>query len=135
MMLTHRPFRDGSPVDSDHVSAYLALELATHAFNDALAHATAGQVGEQDVMIAHITSNYSRELLVGEAEVEVTVEKIGRTSISLDVTIEQFGQRAAVTSFVLVRVLDGRACPLTDAERGAIESSLQKPSPGVRTES
>lgn len=122
MPLTHRPARDGSTVDAAHVPAYLALELASEAWGDALADASAGVLTEIDVMIVNVGSDFSRELLVGEAEVEVEVTKIGRSSLTARVAIAQGGHRAAVATFVFVRVTDGRAVALTDDERDSIAS-------------
>lgn len=120
MPLTHRPARDGSIIDAAHVPAYLALEIASQAWADAIAHASAGTLTALDVMIVNITSNFSRELLVGTVDVEVCATRIGTSSLTVDVAIDQGRERAAVATFTLVRVVDGRACPLTEAERESI---------------
>ena len=120
--LTHRPARDGSAVEAAHVPAYLALELASQAWADALSHASARRFTAMDVMIVNVTSNFSRELLVGIADVEVSVAKVGRSSFSVDVAIDQHGERAALASFTLVRVVDGSASALTDDHRRVLDT-------------
>lgn len=120
MPLTHRPTRDGLIVDAAHVPAYLALELASQAWADALAVTSAGVLDATDVMIVHVTSDFSRELLTGDVDVEVVLTKIGRSSLTARVSIDQDGNHAALATFVLVRVAHGRAVALTDTERESV---------------
>ena len=118
--ITHRPERDGSAVAYDHVPAYLALEMASEAWSDALTHACGEILQAVDVMIVNITSNFSRELLVGIADFDVTVTKIGRTSLVLEVVIAQRGEQSTHAVFTVARVVEGRSQPLTDEQRAAL---------------
>ncbi|WP_084727303.1 hotdog domain-containing protein [Rhodococcoides yunnanense] len=121
--LTHRPTREGTIVDDAHVPAYLALELATEAWASALHHASAGAFTAREVVIVNVASDFSRELLVGTVDVEVVVKRVGRSSVVVEVGIEQDGVRAAVASFTLVHVVDGVARPFTHAQRRILEVS------------
>ncbi|WP_255122665.1 thioesterase family protein [Rhodococcus sp. 14-2470-1b] len=131
MQLTHRPARDGSTVDAAHVPAYLALELASQAWADALSHASDGRLTALDVMVVNVTADFSRELFTGGVDVDVTATDVGRTSITVRVAIEQGGERAAVATFVLVHVVDGRAERLTDEQRAFVAPSGPHPSRGA----
>nr|WP_256985287.1 hotdog domain-containing protein [Rhodococcus sp. 06-1059B-a] len=131
MPLTHRPARDGASVDGAHVPAYLALELASQAWADALSHVSDGRLTALDVMVVNVTADFSRELFTGVAEVDVVATKVGRTSITVRVAIEQGGERAAVSTFVLVHVVDGRAERLSDEQRAFLTPSDSHPTRGA----
>ncbi len=126
MALSHHPARDGTRIEIDHVPAYLALELASHAWAEALAAASNSLVTAAEVMVVHISSDFSRELFVGSADVQVVVTRLGVSSLVVDVSIFQNDVRAAVASFTLVRVVDGSSSPLTDAERASIASLVSE---------
>lgn len=72
--------------------------------------------------VVHVTSDFSHELFVGEATVEVTVQRIGTSSMTLLLTLSQDGRQAAVMTAVLARVdpLRLRSVPLTAAQRSAL---------------
>ncbi|MDJ0392878.1 hotdog domain-containing protein [Rhodococcus sp. G-MC3] len=122
MALSHRPARDGTLIEVAHVPAYLALELATEAWAGALLEVSERVITAANVMIVNISSNFSRELLVGSVDVEVAVTRVGTSSLVLEVSIFQADIRSAVAAFTVVRVVDGAACPLTDAQRASIAS-------------
>lgn len=89
--LTHRPMRDGPAVSNAHVPAFLALEVAGYAWNDALAEVSGGELTAADVVIVNIDANFSRELLVGEADFYVSLRRIGRTSFTLETSRSRTG--------------------------------------------
>ncbi|WP_045842087.1 hypothetical protein [Rhodococcus sp. PML026] len=112
--LTHRPMRDGSAVSNAHVPAFLALEVAGYAWNDALAEVSGGELTAADVVIVNIDANFSRELLVGEADFYVSLRRIGRTSFTLETSIGQGGTIASVATFTVAYIRDGAPAPLSD---------------------
>lgn len=111
-LLTHRPMRDGSLVDRAHVPAFLAIEVAGYAWDDALRAVSAGELSAAAVVIVNVDANFSRELLVGDAQFFVSLRKIGRTSFVLETAIEQGGNIGAVATFALVHIVDGKPAPL-----------------------
>lgn len=125
--LTHRPMRNGSAVEAAHVPAYLALELASQAWTNAVADSSEGLLTATQLVIVNITSNFSRELLVGTADVEVVLKRVGRSSLTVDVAIDQESERAAVATFTLVHVVGGVAHPLSDEQRGSLASLVEDP--------
>lgn len=84
MVLSHRPTREGSTVTEAHVPAYLASELATTAFADALPYVSDGVLEGEDVVIAHLEASFGRELVVGD--VDVVLRKVGRSFLDIEVT-------------------------------------------------
>ncbi|MCZ4278773.1 acyl-CoA thioesterase [Rhodococcoides yunnanense] len=123
MTLSHRPTRAGSIVTETHVPAYLALELATTAFAEALPDLTGGMFEGEDVVIAHLEASFGRELLVGDVDVDVALRKIGRTSLEIEVTIEQTDHPAGPIRFrfVLVHVVNGRSATIPSELREVLE--------------
>jgi acyl-CoA thioesterase FadM len=125
MTLSHRPTREGVAVTEAHVPAYLALEVATTAFADALPHVTDGLLQATDVVIAHLEASFSRELLVGNVDVNVLLRKVGRTSLGIEVALEQNGVVAGSITLVLVHVVDGRSAPIPSELRAILVELIQ----------
>ena len=120
--LTHRPERDGTVIDMVHVPAYLAFEFASYAWGIALFESSGGTVTAGNMMVVHVDADFGRELLTGFADVEVVLSKLGRSSLTLDVSIHQNSVQAASMSFTLVRVEDGASQALSDTEIESLES-------------
>lgn len=92
-----------------HVPHYCALETATRVWNRVMADALDGTFDPiTDIAVVNVNSNFSSELFAEDATVVVEVAKIGTTSVTLGVGIEQGGIRAADMSVTLVQVGDGR---------------------------
>lgn len=92
-----------------HVPHYCALEAATHVWNRVLVDAFDGELDPvTDIALVNVNSNFAGELFTEDAEIEVTVAKVGTTSVTLRVEIVQGGTRAADLSVTLVQVADGR---------------------------
>lgn len=122
--MTHRPLRDGTPVTNNHVPYYLALEVMSDAWAIAIFTACAGVMAPNELGVVHVTSDFARELFVGEATVDVTLQKLGTTSMTLLLTLSQDGHQAAVMTAVLARVdpLRLKSVPFTPAQRAALET-------------
>ncbi|MGU3436041.1 hotdog domain-containing protein [Actinomycetes bacterium M1A6_2h] len=118
--LTHRPERDGSVTDVRHVPATLAIEFASTAWARALYECSEGALSAMDVMVVNISADFSRELLTGTADASVVVTRIGNSSLTLDVLIDQDGERCARVGHTLVRVKSGVSHPLTEAEKALL---------------
>ncbi|MFE5786294.1 MULTISPECIES: hypothetical protein [Rhodococcus] len=114
--LTHRPTRDGLPVDRAHVPAFLAIEVAGYAWDDALREASGGKLSAADVVIVNVDANFSCELLVGDAQFFVSLRRIGRTSFVLETSIAQAGSIAAVATFTVAHIADGAPSPLSSRQ-------------------
>lgn len=122
--LTHRPDRDGSPVASRHVPYFLAAEVMALAWGQTLTDLGPGVLTARDVAVVNVHFDFSRELFTGTATVHVEIAKVGTSSITFRLALEQDGQQAA-TGVTTVAQTDEdrlRAVPLTDAQRAALEA-------------
>jgi acyl-CoA thioesterase FadM len=119
--------RDGRPVPTNHVPYYLAHEAMSDAWNRAIFTACEGVMAPNELGVVHVSSDFSRELFVGEVSIEVHVEQLGNSSITVKLALAQYDRPAATMTAVLARVdpLRQHSVPLTDAQRSALET-LQK---------
>lgn len=126
MPITNRPERDGSTLDSNHVTHYVAIEVAADAWAIALAEACADLLGPSDLAVVHVDCDFERELFVGEVDVEVTLVDVGSSSLRFAIDLSQAGRHAGTVRTVLCRVGPHRihSVPLSDAQRAALESLL-----------
>jgi len=132
LVAAHPPARDGRPVTSTHVPFYLALELASDAWAMTLGEHCADLLSPMDMAVVNVTSNFRRELFVGEIAVEVSLKRIGSSSVTF--LLELFQAGYSVVDFVVVQVDVPRlhAVPLTPAQRVALQTI---PASRGRTES
>ncbi|GGG02190.1 hypothetical protein GCM10007304_15210 [Rhodococcoides trifolii] len=127
--LTHRPERDGSVTEARHVPATLAVEFASTAWAQALYECSRGALSAMDVMVVHISADFSRELLTGTADASVVVTRIGTSSVTLDVFVDQGGERCARVRHTLVRVKNGVSHPWGESEKallGGLEVEMER---------
>ena len=110
-----------------HVNHARALAYLEDARIALLAAAASGgtDLGVSGVILAHLEVDYVREVHVASEplEVEVWVERVGRSSIALAYSLRQDGEEALRGSTVLV-AFDygaGKSRTLTDAERASLE--------------
>jgi acyl-CoA thioesterase FadM len=122
--MTHRPSRDGTPVATTHVPYYLALEVMSDAWAIAIFTACDGVMQPNELGVVHVTCDFGRELFVGEATVDVSLQSLGTSSMTLSLTLSQHGHQAAAMTAVLARVdpLRLTSVPLTPAQRTALET-------------
>ncbi|WP_141216169.1 MULTISPECIES: hypothetical protein [Nocardiaceae] len=125
MSLSHRPTREGSTITEAHVPAYLALELATTAYADALSHFTNGLLTGEDVVIAQIEASFGHELLVGNVDVDVVLRNVGRSSLGMEVTLAQNAYPRSSFAFELVHLVDGRSAAIPGKPRDILESLMK----------
>jgi acyl-CoA thioester hydrolase len=110
-----------------HVNHARALAYLEDARIALLAAAASGgtDLGVSGVILAHLEVDYVREVHVAmdPIEVEVWVERIGRSSVAIGYSMRQDGEEALRASTVLV-AFDysvGKSRGLTDAERASLE--------------
>lgn len=122
MPLTHRPDRDGSAVRSRHVPYYLALEVMALAWAQLLDEVGGGVLRAGDVGVVHVEFDFSRELFVGEADVDAEVVAVGRSSVAFSLVMHQEGRLAATGRTVVARTDQTRehSLPLTEEQREAL---------------
>jgi acyl-CoA thioesterase FadM len=127
--LTHRPTRDGQPVRGNHVPYYLALEMVSEAWGRAIVDFCGAALSPMDLAVVGVTSDFWRELFVGDAEVDVALDRIGTSSVTFRCRLSQDGEQAATVTAVLCRVNAGRtkSVPLSEAQRTALEPLLVVP--------
>jgi acyl-CoA thioesterase FadM len=126
MMITHRPERDGSIIESNHVPYYLALEYAADAWGTALVDTCGGLLGPRDLAVVHADCDFRHELFIGEVDLDVTLVKLGASSLRWHVELAQEGRHAGTVVAVVCRVDDDRvtAVPLSAEQRRALETLL-----------
>jgi acyl-CoA thioesterase FadM len=126
MTMSHRPGREGEPARDGHVPAYLAAEYLTEAYHLALAHWCGRVVTPHEMAIVHLDADFQREVFVGVAEFEVDLTRLGRTSITLAITLRQSGADAVAARMVLAHVAEGRSgsSPFADGQRALLEAAL-----------
>lgn len=124
LVAAHPPARDGQPVTSNHVPFYLALELAADAWEKTLGEHCGDLLSPTDMAVVNVTSNFRHELFVGEIGVEVTLKRIGNSSVTFLLELFQSGRSAGTVDFVVVQVDLPRlhAVPLTPAQRAALQA-------------
>jgi acyl-CoA thioesterase FadM len=121
--MTHRPERDGTVSQSSHSPFYLPLELATYAWVSMLDLAGDEELTAGHFAVVNLTADYHREIHIGEATYDVTLERIGNSSITLAIDVVQAGEQAATIRVVQVKV-DGERVhptPFTPKQRECLE--------------
>jgi acyl-CoA thioesterase FadM len=124
LVVTHPPPRDGPPVTSRHVPFYLALEAAADAWAMTLGEHCGDLLSPMAMAVVNVTSNFRRELFVGEIAVEVSLKRIGTSSVTFLLELFQGGHAAGIVDFVVVQVdfLRVHPVPLTPAQRAALQT-------------
>lgn len=112
---------NGEP--TDHIAAYMVMELATRAWIRFLTDGTAGIFDSENTAAVTTTTNFRSELLAGDIDVDLALRKIGNTSITLSFELGKDGMVCASGSVVLAKVGAGRrhSVPINAAERTALE--------------
>lgn len=121
--LTHRPTRDGQQVTSAHVPFYLAMEMMAEAWGRAVNGACDGVLQAGDLGVVHVTSDFGREVFVGEAVIDVTLQHIGTSSLTFQLRLTQADELAVRTTAVVAQVDPSRkyAVPFSIEQRAALE--------------
>jgi acyl-CoA thioesterase FadM len=119
----HRPSREGTTPSSRHVPFYLALETAADAWLSALEKYCAPAITPADLAVVHVSSDFRRELFIGELAVDVAVAEIRTRSFVVRATLEQYGTAAGdvEVTFALVENSRTSAVPMTAAQRAVLE--------------
>ncbi len=130
LAMSHRPAREGEPQPQGHVPAYLAMEYLTEAYHCALDQWCKDALTPREMAIVHLDADFRREVFVGDGEFDVLAVRVGRTSLTLEITMRQAGADAVVATMVLAHVSPGRAgsSPFREDQRALLEAALE-PSP------
>ncbi|MFC0453597.1 acyl-CoA thioesterase [Rhodococcus jostii] len=110
---------------SRHVPFYCAHEAAGAAWSRALVEACGDLLDPvTQIAVVNVVSNFGRELFTGDADVTVTLDRIGGTSLTLRITLEQDGVQAAELTVVLVHLDSSRlsSAPWSPAQIDALET-------------
>lgn len=128
MVMSHRPAREGEPVRNTHVPAYLAMEYLTEAYHHGLLEWCGEALSPGEMAIVRIESDFRREVFVGPAEFHIAVARLGRTSITLDVTLRQSGVDAVHARMILAHVAEGRSAssPFSEHQRRLLEAAIEQ---------
>jgi acyl-CoA thioesterase FadM len=107
--MTNRPERDGTIRKSPHAAFFLIQEMAMYAWIDALAAAGNDALSAQHFAVVNIVADYGREMFTEEVTFDVSLERVGNSSLTLVIEATQRGERGATVRVVLVRVDGGRS--------------------------
>ncbi|WKN54223.1 hypothetical protein R1X32_40265 [Rhodococcus opacus] len=110
---------------SRHVPFYCAHEAAGAAWSRALVEACGDLLDPvTQIAVVNVVSNFGRELFTGDADVTVTLDRLGGTSLTLRITIEQDGVQAAELTVVLVHLDSSRvnSAPWSPPQIAALET-------------
>jgi acyl-CoA thioesterase FadM len=121
--IAHRPERNGSVPDFDHVPYFLAVEVAADAWRAALEDRCPELIATAAIAAVHVSADFSAELFTGETIVQSRVARIGRSSFTMVVDIVQNGVHGASIATTLAKVDPNRtrSIALTAAERSSLE--------------
>jgi acyl-CoA thioesterase FadM len=127
MPVSHRPERDGSVATHHQVSYYLALEVMANAWFQFLDDQTKGVCSGQDVAVMHVEFDFKGPLVVGEADVDVELVGIGRTSLTFALEMSQHETPAVSGRTVVVNMDASREAtsPLTADQRAVLEPLIR----------
>ncbi|MDT2008575.1 hypothetical protein FXW78_38010 [Rhodococcus opacus] len=115
---------------SRHVPFYCAHEAAGAAWSRAIVEACGDLLDPvTQIAVVNVVSNFGRELFTGDADVVVTLDRIGGTSLTLRITLEQDGVQAAELTVVLVHLDSSRvnSAPWSPAQIDALETLRSAP--------
>ncbi|MFE5705063.1 acyl-CoA thioesterase [Rhodococcus koreensis] len=108
------PLRNNATPDapasvSRHVPFYCVHEAAAVAWKRALVEACGDLLDPvTQTAVVNVVSNFGRELFTGAADVDVTLDRIGTTSLTFLITLYQDGVQAAELTVVLVHLDSSR---------------------------
>ncbi|MBC2639066.1 MULTISPECIES: hypothetical protein [unclassified Rhodococcus (in: high G+C Gram-positive bacteria)] len=128
--LRNNPRPDAPASVSRHVPFYCAHEAAAAAWTRALVEVCGDLLDPvTQTAVVNVVSNFGRELFTGDADIVVTLDRIGSTSLTLLITIEQDGVQAAELTATLVQLDSSRvnSAPWSPAQIAALESLRSAP--------
>ncbi|QSE79175.1 acyl-CoA thioesterase [Rhodococcus koreensis] len=108
------PLRNNATPDapasvSRHVPFYCVHEAAAVAWKRALVEACGDLLDPvTQTAVVNVVSNFGRELFTGAADVDVTLDRIGTTSLTFLITLHQDGVQAAELTVILVHLDSSR---------------------------
>jgi len=124
------PLRNNATPDapasvSRHVPFYCVHEAAAVAWKRALVEACGDLLDPvTQTAVVNVVSNFGRELFTGAADVDVTLDRIGTTSLTFLITLHQDGVQAAELTVVLVHLDSSRvnSAPWSPEQIAAFEA-------------
>ncbi|PBC36285.1 hypothetical protein CJ179_45375 [Rhodococcus sp. ACS1] len=124
------PLRNNATPDapasvSRHVPFYCVHEAAAVAWKRALVEACGDLLDPvTQTAVVNVVSNFGRELFTGAADVDVTLDRIGTTSLTFLITLHQDGVQAAELTVVLVHLDSSRvnSAPWSPEQIAAFET-------------
>ena len=118
-----RPRRDGTTPTTRHVPFHLAIEVASDAWQLALQQYCVPEIAPMDLAMVHVSSDFRRELFTGELTVDIEVRRIGTTSFTVALALEQDDADAGECEFVFALVDASRtaATAIRPAQRAVLE--------------
>lgn len=124
--LQHPQQPDGSRLASAHVPFYLALQVMSDAWMALLHELTGDVLTPLDLAVVKVDAVFRREVFVGEAQFEPSLQRVGSSSLTFDVHLVQDGEPAGRLTIVLARVDAVRktSVPLTDEQRALLTPAV-----------
>jgi acyl-CoA thioesterase FadM len=110
-----------------HIPFDGALGYAQTAWAQAIRATCGGVLVPPNMGIVNVNADFRRELFEGPAVFDVTLERMGTSSLTFVVEISQFGAPAATARLTYVRVDEQRttSLPLTEQHRVSLQPLLR----------
>jgi acyl-CoA thioesterase FadM len=133
--MSHRPERNGTIAKTTHAPFYLPLEVAMYGWFSVLGQPGNEALSPSNFAAVNVQADYAREMHTAETIFELSLERIGESSVTLAFEVSQAGAHAAAIRVVLVRVDPDRlvSVAFSAAERGVLER-IQQTDSAVRGE-
>ena len=124
--LTHRPTRDGEVVKTAHMPGHTVLELSNHALIAALKDACGTELDPMTLAVVGLSAEFGKEAFVGDTEWDVTISRIGSSSMTVEIDVLQGGERVVHLSQTFVRTSADRtgSQPFSPEQREGLSTLL-----------
>lgn len=125
--IEHRPERDGTFINSTHVPFYLAMEYGSDSWASLLEEACGDLLVPGDLGVVDVSATFTHEMFVGDVVAEVSLVRLGTSSLAFRVELYQEQIACADITTVLVRLESDRksATPLAPEQRAALAVILE----------
>lgn len=120
---TPGPVPDSS-VTEEHVPFWAVLQSVGSATQQCLAERDPA-LAALNMAVVSVQSTFKREIFSGAAQLDVSIESVGSSSVTVDTYVRQSGHTAAVVRTVMVQVDPQRhvSVPLDEHHRVALQTS------------
>lgn len=119
----HRPPHGAALNDSPHLAFYEVLGIVSLTWGEVLESAGRPDLEIGNFAVVNVVSDFHHEMFVGQLTIDVEVERIGTSSLTLKASVVQTGRETGQVRATLVQINTDRtaSAPLTDEQRAALQ--------------